>query len=58
MIPGDLLKTKSKIQVGVVRIYTDDQCEGWETHMGQDVLKVLFPWGIRWVYKLDMEVLQ
>ena len=70
MIPGDLLKTKSKIQVGVVRIYTDDQCEGWETHMrkedfvvlleeqqdrwDQDVLKVLFPRGIRWLYKLEV----
>lgn len=70
MIPGSLLTCRPKLQVGVVRIYTDPQCENWETHMrkedfvvlleeqqnrwDQDVLKVLFPWGIRWVYKLDV----
>ena len=74
MIPGDLLQAKSKIQVGVVRIYTDDQCDGWETHVRkgetfvlleehqnqwkQDVCKVLFPRGIRWVYRLDVEVVE
>jgi len=74
MIPGDLLQTKSKIQVGVVRIYTDNQCDSWETHVkkgetfvlleehqnqwGQDVCKVLFPRGIRWVYRLDVEVVE
>jgi len=30
---GDLLRARSKIRVGVVRIYTDDQCDGWETHV-------------------------
>ena len=74
MIPGDLLRARDKIQVGVVRIYTDDQCDGWETHVrkgetfvlleehqnqwGQDVCKVLFPRGIRWVYRLDVEVVK
>jgi hypothetical protein len=74
MIPGDLLQAKNKIQVGVVRIYTDDQCDGWETHVkkgetfvlleehqnqwSQDVCKVLFPQGIRWVYRLDVEVVK
>jgi hypothetical protein len=71
---GDLLQAKNKIQVGVVRIYTDDQCDGWETHVkkgetfllleehqnqwSQDVCKVLFPHGIRWVYRLDVEVVK
>jgi hypothetical protein len=71
---GDLLQARSKIQVGVVRIYTDDQCDGWETHVrkgetfllleehqnqwSQDVCKVLFPHGIRWVYRLDVEVVK
>jgi hypothetical protein len=70
--PGDLLQPRSKLLVGVVRIYTDDQCDSWETHMKkgdvvvlleeqqngwkQDVLKVLFPWGIRWIYKVDVMV--
>ena len=56
---GDLLRARDKIQVGVVRIYTDDQCDSWETHVKkgetfvlldehqnswkQDVCKVLFP---------------
>lgn len=73
MKPGDLLHARSKF-VGVVRIYTDDQCDSWETHMkpkevvllldehqnqwDQDVLKVLFPRGIRWLYKVDMDVVQ
>ena len=72
MKPGDLLRSRSKLLVGVVRIYTDDQCDSWETHMKkddipvlleelqndwkQDVLKVLFPWGIRWIYKNDVMV--
>jgi hypothetical protein len=71
---GDLLRARNKIQVGAVRIYTDNQCEFWETHMrkddfiillgehqnqwGQNVLSVLFPWGIRWVYRLDVEVVE
>ena len=71
---GDLLRARSKIQVGVVRIYTDNQCDGWETHVRkgetfvlleefqnqwkQDVCKVLFPRGIRWVYRLDVEVVE
>jgi hypothetical protein len=71
---GDLLRARSKIQVGVVRIYTDDQCDSWETHLkkgetfilleehqnqwSQDVCKVLFPHGIRWVYRLDVEVVE
>ena len=73
---GDLLRARNKIQVGVVRIYTDNQCDGlgWETHVkkgetfvlleehqnqwGQDVFKVLFPRGIRWVYRLDVEVVE
>ena len=70
---GDLLRARNKIQVGVVRIYTDPQCESWETHMkkdevvllleefqnqwDQDVLTVLFPRGVRWVYRLDVEVI-
>jgi hypothetical protein len=70
---GDLLRSRSKLDVGVVRIYTDDQCDSWETHMkkdelvvfleehqnqwGQDVLTVLFPRGIRWLYRLDVEVI-
>ena len=74
MIPGDLLQARSKIQVGWVRIYTDNQCDGWETHVRkgetfllldehqnqwkQDVCKVLFPRGIRWVYRLDVEVVE
>lgn len=74
MKPGDLLQARSKIQVGVVRIYTDDQCDSWETHVkkgetfllldehqnqwSQDVCKVLFPRGIRWVYRLDVEVVE
>jgi len=74
MILGDLLQAKSKIQVGVVRIYREPQCDSWETHTikgetfllleehknqwGQDVCKVLFPWGIRWVYRLDVEVVE
>ena len=72
MKPGDLLQSRSKLLVGVVRIYTDDQCDSWETYMKkddipvlleeqqngwkQDVLKVLFPWGIRWIYKNDVMV--
>ena len=70
---GDLLQARSKIQVGVVRIYTDNQCDGWETHVkkGETFLlleefqnqwgkncKVLFPRGIRWVYRLDVEVVE
>ena len=74
MKPGDLLQSRSKLLVGVVRIYTDDQCDSWETHMKkddipvlleelqngwkQDVLKVLFPWGIRWIYKNDVMVVE
>jgi hypothetical protein len=74
MIPGDLLRARSKIRVGVVRIYTDDRCDEWETHVKkgetfvlldehqnswkQDVCKVLFPRGIRWVYRLDVEVVE
>ena len=73
MKPGDLLRVRNKIQVGVVRVYTDDQCDSWEIHMekneivclleeyqnqwSQNVLKVLFPRGVRWVYRLDMEIL-
>ena len=73
MKPGDLLRSRDKLKVGVVRIYTDDQCDSWETHMrkeevvllldeqknqwDQDVLKVLFPRGIRWLYRLDAEVI-
>ena len=72
MKPGDLLRARSKFDVGVVRIYTDDQCDSWETHMKkddvvvlleeqqnqwkQDVLKVLVPRGIRWIYKIDLMV--
>ena len=71
MKPGDLLLAKSKY-AGVVSIYTDDQCVFWETRMKkddvvvlleeqqnqwkQDVLKVLFPRGIRWIYKIDLMV--
>ena len=71
---GDLLRARSKIRVGLVRIYTDNQCDGWETHVRkgetfvlleefqnqwkQDVCKVLFPQGIRWVYRLDVEVVE
>lgn len=71
---GDLLRARSKIRVGVVRIYTDAQCDGWQTYVKkgetfvlldehqnqwkQDVCKVLFPWGIRWVYRLDVEVVE
>ena len=71
---GDLLRAKNKIQVGVVRIYTDDQCDLWETHVKrgetfvlleehqnsrkQDVCKVLFPRGVGWVYRLDVEVVE
>jgi hypothetical protein len=74
MIPGDLLQAKNKIQVGVIRIYTDAQCDRWETHVrkgetfvlleehqnqwSQNVCKVLFPHGIRWVYRLDVEVVK
>ena len=72
MKPGDLLRSRSKYDVGAARIYTDDQCDSWETHMKkddvvvlleeqqnqwkQDVLKVLFPRGIRWIYKIDLMV--
>jgi len=71
---GDLLRARNKIQVGVVRIYTEQNCSEWETHVkkdelvvfleehqnqwGQDVLTVLFPRGIRWLYRLDAEVIQ
>ena len=71
---GDLIKVRSKIHVGVVRIYTDPQCDSWETHMKkdevvllldefqnqwkQDVCKVLFPRGVRWVYQGDVEVVK
>ena len=71
---GDLLRARSKIRVGVVRIYTDDQCDLWETHVKkgetfvlldehqntwkQDVCKVLFPRGVRWVYQGDVEVVK
>jgi hypothetical protein len=74
MIPGDLLRARSKIRVGVVRIFTDDQCCVWEDYVrkdeifvlldehqnqwSQDVCKVLFPQGIRWVYGLDVEVVE
>ncbi len=74
MKPGDLLRSRDKLHIGVVRIYTDDQCDSWETHMkkdelvvlleehqnqwGQDVLTVLFPRGIRWIYKLDLQEVQ
>lgn len=73
MKPGDLLRSRDKLKVGVVRIYTDDQCDSWETHMKKDelvvflkehqtqrgnVLTVLFPRGIRWLYRLDVEVIQ
>ena len=71
---GDLLRARSKIRIGLVRIYTDNQCDGWETHVKkgetfvlleehqnqwkQDVCKVLFPRGIGWVYRLDVEVVE
>jgi hypothetical protein len=71
---GDLLRAQDKIKVGVVRIYTDDQCCVWETHVKrgetfvlldehqnswkQDVCRVLFPRGVRWVYRLDVEVVE
>jgi len=71
---GDLLRARNKIQVGVVRIYTEQNCSEWETHVKkgetfllldehqnqwkQDVCKVLFPRGIRWVYRLDVEVVE
>ena len=74
MIPGDLLRARSKIRVGLVRIYTDDQCDSWETHVKkgetfvlldehqnawkQGVCKVLFPRGVRWVYQGDVEVVE
>ena len=72
MKTGDLLRAKNKFQVGVVRIYTDPQCDSWETHIkkgetfilleefqntwDQDICKVLFPRGIRWVFQMDVEV--
>ena len=71
---GDLLRARSKIWVGLVRIYTDDQCDSWETHVKkgetfvlldehqnawkQGVCKVLFPRGVRWVYQGDVEVVE
>jgi len=71
---GDLLRSRDKLHIGVVRIYTDDQCDFWETHMRKEevvllleeqrnqwdqfVVKVLFPRGVRWIYRLDVEVLQ
>jgi hypothetical protein len=74
MKPGDLLQARNKIRVGSVRIYTDDQCDEWETHVKKGetfvlleehqnqwdmgVCKVLFPRGIRWVYRLDVEVVE
>ena len=74
MIPGDLLRARSVFRVGLVRIYEDDQCESWQTYMSkwdvvvlleefqnrwdEGVCKVLFPRGIRWVYKMDVEVMQ
>lgn len=69
---GDLLR--SSVRYGVVRIYNDPQCDSWENYMGKDevvllleeqrnqwdqfVVKVLFPRGVRWIYRLDVEVLQ
>jgi hypothetical protein len=71
---GDLLRARSKIRVGLVRIFTEQNCSEWETHVKkgetfvlleenqntwkQDVCKVLFPRGIRWVYRLDVEVVE
>jgi len=73
MKPGDLLRAQDN-KVGVVRIYTDDQCYLWETHVKrgetfvlldehqnswkQDVCRVLFPRGVRWVYRLGVEVVE
>jgi hypothetical protein len=71
---GDLLRARSKTRVGLVRIFTDDECCVWDAHVrkgetfvllgehqnqwNQDVCKVLFPQGIRWVYGLDVEVVE
>jgi hypothetical protein len=71
---GDLLCARNNSQVGVVRIYTEQNCSEWETHVKkgetfvlldehqnvwkQDVCKVLFPRGVRWVYRLDVEVVE
>jgi hypothetical protein len=71
---GDLLRARSKIRVGLVRIFTEPQCDSWETYVKkgetfvlleenqntwkQDVCKVLFPNGVRWVYRLDVEVVE
>jgi hypothetical protein len=69
---GDLLRARSK--TGLVRICTEPQCDSWQTYVkkgetfvlldehqnqwNQNVCKVLFPWGIRWVYRLDVEVVE
>ena len=74
MKPGSLLRVRKTIGTNAAVIYTDDQCQFWKTHMrnddfaillgehqnkwGLDVLSVLFPWGIRWVYRLDVEVVE
>ena len=71
---GDLLRARSKTRVGLVRIFTGDECCVWDAHVrkgetfllleehqnqwSQDVCKVLFPHGIRWVYGLDVEVVK
>lgn len=73
MKPGDLLRCKNGMVVGLGRVYTDLLCDSWETHMkkdevvmllerqrnqfDQDVLKVLFPRGVRWLYQEDVKVI-
>lgn len=58
--------------MGVIRFYTDSKCVSWETYANgeevfilleefrnkweQDICKVLFHRGIRWLYRMDVEV--
>jgi hypothetical protein len=57
-----------------IRLYTNESCNSWDLSMNpkdigmiigfesnpyqQSVIKVLFPFGIRWVHEVDTEVIQ
>lgn len=69
MKPGDLVVANPGIS-SLMRIYTDPHCDYWEDQAGAlglvlgmhknryglEIIRVLLPRGVRWVYQLDVVV--
>jgi hypothetical protein len=69
MKPGDLVVANPGIS-SLMRIYTDPHCDSWEDQAGAvglvlgmhknryglEIIRVLLPRGVRWVYRLDVVV--